>query len=128
MGYKFKAEEINNVLITTKGTNNYTTMYSRKFDEEGNPTREFVQTYNAEPDESIGDGKISVICHRCDNWNVFDKDDYFYNDDFVYKCKNCTDDYEEVVDENDVIDHIMAMMEPDTYFDIELRINYIPIK
>lgn len=122
--YEFKIEDITNVLIQSKSEDKYSNMYSRKYDENG-PTREFVRTYNAEP-EDLGEGKIRVICTKCDRWNVFNRKDYEDNR-FEYLCNHCTDDYEEIVDENELIDIINSIMDKDLFFDSILRINYIYI-
>ena len=127
--YEFKIEEINNVLITSKSSNSYSTMYTRKMDSDGNPTRIFVQTYNAEPEEVITkEGKISVICSKCERWNTFDKNDYYYNDNFVYHCNHCDEDYEDTIDEDTLVEVINSIMDENVFFDFELRINFIHIK
>lgn len=123
--YEFNAEEINEVVIVVKDSL-YTTMYTRKFDEDGNPTREFIQTYSAQPDDSMGDGMVSVICPRCERWNLFVKADYL-SEEFEYDCSYCGDQYEEIVDESDVIEIINTNMDADIFFEVALSINGIEI-
>ena len=124
--YEFKIEEIHNVFIVSKTSDlQYTNIYSRKYDEDGNPTRLFVQTYNAEPEEIEGD-KIKVICSRCEAWNVYDKSDYYDNEEFVIECEQCADDYEEIITEEDLVDIINSLMGED-FYDVSILINFIPI-
>ena len=122
--YVFNFDEINKVqVITTSG--DYTTIYSRKFDDNGNPSTYFVQTYYAPVDESEP-GVVKVMCPRCEGWNTF-KTEYYNSDDFEYDCKHCEDDYEDYIEENEMVESIMSLLDPETFNDIELFINDIAI-
>ena len=125
--YEFRIEDIHNVLIVSKGKDQYSNVFSRKYDDDGNPTEFFIQTYNAEP-EFIDDDKVKVICSRCEGWNVFDKSKYFDDDDFKFVCEHCTEDYEDVIHENELIDIINSYMDEELFFDVSILINFIPIE
>lgn len=123
--YVFNVDEINEVKVIAK-TGDYTTIYNRKCDDEGNPSTYFVQSYFAPVDESE-EGIVKVMCPRCEGWNIFTKE--FYNsDDFEYECKHCEDDYEDYIEENEMAKNIMGLMDKETFKDIELIINDIIIK
>ena len=124
--YEFKIEEINNVIITEKNGFHYSTIYNRKLDEYGNPTKLFVQSYNADAEERESN-KIMVICSKCEAYNVFDKDE-FCDENFVYECKNCYGCHEDIVDEDTLIETINSILDEETFFDFDLSINTIPIK
>ena len=124
--YEFRIEDIHNVLIVSTSESQYSNVYSRKYDEDGKPTQYFVQTFNAEPEE-IEDGKIKVICSRCEGWNVFDKSDYFDNDDFEFICEYCVEDYEDTIHEDEVIEIINSYMDEELFYDVSILINFIPI-
>lgn len=125
--YEFRIEDIHTVLIVSKSESKYTNTFSRKYDEDGNPTLYFIQTYNAEPEE-IGDDTIRVICNRCEGYNVFDKSEYFDNEDFKFTCDQCADDYEDIIHENELIDIINSYMDEEYFFDVSIFINFIPIE
>ena len=126
--YEFKIEDIHNVMIISNTSESqYTNVYSRKYDEDGNPTQYFVQTYNAEPEE-IEDGKVRVICSRCEGWNVFDKNEYFDNDEFKYECAHCAEDYEDIIHEDDLIEVVKSYMDEELFFDVSILINFLPIE
>lgn len=120
--YEFNIEDINRVVIALKEGSMYTTTYTRKLDEYGQPTRDFVKTYDAEPDDSAGNGDVDLICNRCERWNHVSKEQ-LNQEDYEFKCNYCSEDYEELADEDDVIDAIEVALEPETYFDITLTIN-----
>lgn len=124
--YEFNIEDINSVIVALNTGSLYTTTYKRKYDEEGNPTDVFVRTYDAEPDDSCGNGNVILICNRCERWTEVSKEE-INKDDYEFKCGFCSEDYEELVDDNDVIAAIQAALEPDTYFNITLVINDITI-
>ena len=124
--YEFRIEDIHTVLIVSKSEDKYTNTFSRKYDEDGNLTHYFIQTYNAEPEELDGN-KIRVICNRCESYNTFDKSEYFDNEDFKPTCARCAEDYEDIIHENDLIDLINSHMDEELFFDVSLFINFIPI-
>ena len=124
--YEFNIEEINSVVIALKSEGSYTVTYKRKFDEDGMPTTEFVRTYSAEPDNSPGNGNVMMICNRCETWTEISKEE-LERPGFTFNCNHCSDDFEDIIDEDDVVIAIAGAMEPDVYFDIDLYINDIHI-
>lgn len=123
--YEFNIEDIISVKVISK-SDGYTTNYNRKLDDNYNPSMYFVQTYFAQEDRSSNDGTVKVICPRCEGWNTF-KVEEFDSDDFEYECKFCEDDYEDYIEENEMVESIMSLLNPETYNDIQLFINDIAI-
>ena len=125
--YEFNIDKINVVMIESKSEGFYTNVYMRKIDEHGKRTRKFVRTFHAEPDDSVGNGNILILCNRCESWNEVSKDK-LDDPDYEFKCKHCTEDYEDIITEEELINAINGAMDPDVYFDIKLIINNIIIE
>lgn len=127
--YEFKIEDINSVKSIATSSDKYTVIYTRKFNNSGKPTRSFIVTYDAVPEERKYDkNKIITICKKCGAWNSFDKD-IFYSEDFEFICGDCYDQYEEIISEEDLIKVISSLIDDeDTFFGIDLYINDIHIK
>lgn len=121
--YEFKVEDINTVYIRTNDS--YNTLYIRKT-VDSQLTRDFIVQYSA-PVEDLKDGKVRAICRRCERWNNFDIHE-FMGENFVYKCNHCTDDYEYIISENELIDIIQSNLNEEVYFYVEIIINGIKIE
>lgn len=124
--YEFDIADIESVIIKSKSEGHYTVIYERKLDENRQPTREFVRSYDAEPDPSPGNGEMIVLCSRCETWNTVSKME-FDNPNYKFRCNHCSEDYEDIVTEDDLVSAIAGSMDPDVYFDIWLFINGIEI-
>ena len=118
--YEFKIEEIYNVMSISKD-GDYSLMYARKPEENGEQSRLFVQTYQADP-EYNGE-TVNAICPKCERWNTFNKAEYDA-EGFQYHCEYCNDENEDIVTEEEIINIIQALLDEDTFFDIKLLINY----
>lgn len=124
--YEFKIEEINQVMMTTlTDPNKYTVIYTRKIDPDGTPSREFVQTYSAQP-EKESEEFVNVICPRCERWNMFAKE-YYESEEFEYSCDYCAEEHEDICAEDDLIEIIYDILD-ESFFDMELIINGTHIK
>ena len=125
--YEIKAEDINRVTIRDiTSDSNYSVFYNRKLDENGTPTREFVVIYEADPD--IDGENIKCICKRCERWNTFNYEDWKKPGFNENQCEYCSEDYETIVTENELIDLVLSYMDEDLFFDVDLYINDVLIR
>ena len=120
--YEIRVEDINRVTIQDiSGDSRYDVFYNRKFDENGNPTRDFVVVYEADPD--IDGEYIKCICKRCERWNTFKYEDWKKPGFDENQCEHCSEDYEVIMSENELVELILSYMDKDLFFDINLYIN-----
>ena len=117
--YEFKIEDINSVIIATiTDPLKYSITLTRKINEDGTPTRVFVETYSAEKDYE-DEGLVGVICPRCGVWNYYDLS---YNGEYNL-CKDYHENYENTYSENELITLVMSYMDEETFPDIAIFIN-----
>ena len=125
--YEFKAEEIDKVAIISIGSEyRYDTFYTRKMDEDGNPTRLFITNWDSDPD--IDGDKVKCICKRCERWNTFNIEEWKSPEFNSNLCNYCEEDYEDIISEEDLIELVLSYMDKDLFFVVNLYINDILIK
>ena len=123
--YEFNIEDINSVIITDlTDAFKISTNCIRKKNDDGTPSRMFVEKYSAEEDYSE-DGIIGVICSRCGTWNYYDEASYefFKENDFKHACPACKPEDETSYDENDLIDLIQSFINEESFNDVLIFIN-----
>ena len=109
--YEFKIDEIKEVIICNKASNNFTTIWRRE--DTNNP--EFIEKYASDPD---GD---KYICIHCGSWSEKNVDE-----DCI--CEVCNNERVNTINESDVIDCIYEFLNPDDFKDTDIYINGILIK
>lgn len=126
--YEFNIEDINSVIITTID-DQCSTICTRKENNDGTPSRLFVERFSAENDID-DDGNIGVICPRCGTWNYYDNSSYNYlkktNSDFDH-CADCPKNYEISYDEEDLISLIQSYLNKESFCKVDIYINGIHI-
>ena len=117
--YEFNIEEIDSVIIVSNDDSKYTTLYHRKYIDD-KPTESFILTYSA--NVSRDKNGVKVICERCGSW-------YYNNTLTSVPCQSCTDDYEDIISEDDLINTIMSFTENESsFFEVIIFINGIHIQ
>lgn len=127
--YEFKIEDINVVQNTSHSSDKYTETYTRKLNDDGSPTRSFIVTYSALPEDcKTDDNKVITICKKCGAWNTFDKVQY-NSEDFQYNCHKCHNNHEDIISEEDLIKIILSLTDDEeTFFESDLYINDVHIQ
>ena len=125
--YEFKIEDIKTVSLSSLTSDNYTMNFVRKYDENGNDTRQFVTTYSAIPEVSATDkNKIIAVCRNCGSWNAYDKEEF--SEDFNPICRNCYNEKEDLTNESAIINEIHSYLDEEVFFESEIYINGVKIE
>lgn len=124
--YEFNIEDINSVVIIDKKPgSDYCTVYARKYDESNNKTMEFIETHHSNAEINKNTGEIKVLCSRCGTWNNYyinNTEDYDINN-IEFECKFCTEGYQIIYTEDEMIGLIMSFMDKDMFNTIKIIIN-----
>ncbi len=128
--YDFNIEDVKQVIICTiEDPCKYTIICERKYIDNGKPTRQFVERYQAEYDTVTQEGCIGIICPRCGAWNFYDKNESNIDELLnINNCHKCDDSYEVTYSEDDLINLVMDFMDEESFYGVNIFINGIPIE
>lgn len=125
--YEFNIEDINLVLVVVK-KDKLSTTYKRVIDMDTSyPLEKFIQTFYATPEVVEGTrDTVKVICPRCGKWNIIDTS--ITETNYTDICDNCDIDYEDIVNEEYIINLLKEIMsDEETFFETDIFINDIHI-
>lgn len=113
--YEFNIEDINSVIVVTKDITQYTTTFTRKYNNH-KATEEFIETYSGNNlKDNDGSENINILCERCGTWRKVISTNI--------PCESCTSDYEDIVSEDELIERIYSFMNDEMFWSVMIFIN-----
>lgn len=128
--YEFNIEDINSARIISLSEGNFTAIYDRMVDEDGNPMNQFLASYIAENDMSKeSEGLIGITCPICGSCTFIKKnkleDELF---DPKFDLNHCNEEELIIYSEQEFIEEIYSYMNPDEFSNVIIYINSILIR
>lgn len=116
--YEFNIEDINSVICASKDLTQYTTTFTRKFDN-GKPTEYFIETYSANMQIHPTDDTFTIVCERCGSFRRVSSTNI--------PCESCTSDYVDLVTEDELIKEVTSIVDEE-FENTMVFINGLPIE